>query len=73
MISRSPSLQISGSYRAYLVRMWQEHSLAPWRLSVHDVQTGEKRTFSDLGQLMAFLKAQTQGETNTLSSSEAEE
>jgi hypothetical protein len=56
----SSSLQLSGSYRAYLVRMWQEHPQAPWRASVQNAQTGELRIFSDLEQLVAFLYTQTQ-------------
>ncbi|RIK40704.1 MAG: hypothetical protein DCC55_14205 [Chloroflexi bacterium] len=63
MTSPSSSLQLSGSYRAYLVRMWQEHPQSPWRASVHNAQTGEKRVFSDLEQLVAFLYAQTQADT----------
>jgi hypothetical protein len=60
MTPSSSSLQLSGSYRAYLVRMWQEHPQSPWRASVQNAQTGELRIFSDLEQLVAFLYAQTQ-------------
>ena len=68
MTSPSSSLQLSGSYRAYLVRMWQEHPQASWRASVQNAQTGELRIFPDLEQLVAFLYTQTQTEPPPLSS-----
>lgn len=67
MTSASSPLQLSGSYRAYLVRMWQEHPQAPWRASVQNAQTGELRRFSDLEQLVAFLYTQIQTEPPLLS------
>ena len=47
-------------YRAYLVRFWDAGSPgAPlWRVSVQDVQTGERRGFPDLASLVAFLSEQ---------------
>ena len=45
-------------YRSYLVRLWQEHPLAPWRASAQSVQTGETVRFADLDQLFAFFLAQ---------------
>lgn len=46
-------------YQAYLVRLWQDNSQAPWRASTQCVQTGERRFFGDLAALCAFLVAQT--------------
>jgi hypothetical protein len=56
-------LELTGGYRAYLVRMWQEHPQAPWRASAQNARTGEKQVFADLAQLVAFLYAQAQPET----------
>jgi hypothetical protein len=56
------SLQLSGLYYAFLVRMWQEHPESPWRASAQNAQTGEKQMFANLEQLVAFLYAQTRTE-----------
>ncbi|MFN8440674.1 MAG: hypothetical protein U0175_07900 [Caldilineaceae bacterium] len=47
-------------YRAYLIRLWQEHPQRSWRASAQAVQSGDKRYFSDLHELFAFLQGQTE-------------
>jgi len=49
-------------YRTYLLRCWEMRGQHPdhpttWRFSLHDSQTGQKRSFADLQALTAFLKA----------------
>jgi hypothetical protein len=56
-------VQNSSSRFIYVVTIWQERpasSDAPavWRVRVEDARTGDKYGFTDLKQLMAFLKAQ---------------
>ena len=46
-------------YRSYLIRLWQERTHHSWRASAQAVQSGDKRYFSDLHELFAFLQAQT--------------
>jgi hypothetical protein len=48
-------------YRAYLLRFWEERGVRPetssvWRFSLEDSQTGERRGFSSLDTLVAFLR-----------------
>lgn len=46
-------------YQAYLLRLWQESTHTPWRLSLQNARTGEKHGFADLEALCAFLRDQT--------------
>jgi hypothetical protein len=53
-------------YRAYLLRLWQERAATPacpavWRFSLEEVGAGQRRGFSALAELMAFLQAQMEG------------
>jgi hypothetical protein len=52
-------------YRSYLLRLWRVGSAdAPsWRVSLEDVRTHERRNFASLEQLVAFLKEQTDRNT----------
>ena len=52
-------------YRSYLLRLWQAQSgdSSIWRASLEDVRSGERHGFADLEQLFAFLKQQTNGDT----------
>ncbi len=57
-------------YASFLVRLWQEpgeeeHG-AGWRGSVEHVQTGEKRFFSDLESLMAYLRSVTESQEDVM-------
>lgn len=57
-ISMSPRL-------AYLVRCWMvktEQGLV-WRASVEDPYSNERRNFSDLSRLFAFLEQETRART----------
>ena len=51
---QSPSL-----YKAYLIRLWCEESVAVWRASAQFVDGGEVVRFASLEALFAFLQAQT--------------
>jgi len=50
-------------YLAYLVRLWQvqDKGVFVWRASLEDAHTGERRGFSDVKLLFAFLAEQTTG------------
>jgi hypothetical protein len=48
-------------YRAYMLRCWEARGERPsplgaWRFSLENVQTKEKRGFSDLAALVAFVE-----------------
>ena len=47
------------TYRAYLIRIWQDGHQATWRASAQAVQSGEVKRFANLMDLFAFLEAQT--------------
>ncbi|MEM7115963.1 MAG: hypothetical protein AAF614_26210 [Chloroflexota bacterium] len=49
----------STNYRAYLLRLWRERPKGPWRASLEEAQSHEKRNFADVASLMVFLEAQT--------------
>ena len=51
-------------YLAYLVRLWRVMSAgrSVWRGSLEDAHTGERRGFTDLDALFAFLKSRTIGD-----------
>jgi hypothetical protein len=46
-------------YHSYLVRIWRDGNGTPWRASLQDAATGERRGFPDLPSLFAYLQAQT--------------
>jgi hypothetical protein len=48
-------------YEAYLLRLWQVRSegKAAWRASVENAHTGERKGFTNLGDLFDFLRQQT--------------
>ncbi len=50
-------------YHAYMLRFWEVRSEHPgrpstWRFSLENAQTGQKRGFPDLEELLTFLKSQ---------------
>jgi hypothetical protein len=47
------------NYYAYLLRLWRDSELAPWRASLEAPGRAEIRTFRDLQALIAFLVEQT--------------
>jgi hypothetical protein len=47
------------AYHAYLIRLWQEDAHSPWRATLEDPHTGERKGFADLDSLITYLKTQT--------------
>jgi hypothetical protein len=54
-------MERGNNYHAYLLRLWRENEMAPWRLTLQDSQTGERIGFADLGKLTNFLEDKTEG------------
>jgi hypothetical protein len=54
-------------YLSYLVRLWQVRADGAWiwRASLEDPRTGERHGFADLERLFAFLRQQTDGDTQS--------
>ena len=58
-LSDNPSIvTVYTEYQSYLLRLWQETPHAPWRASLQNAATGERRGFSDLESLFTFLRTQ---------------
>lgn len=55
----NPKRQSPFLYRAYLIRLWYEESVAIWRASAQFVDGGEVVRFANLEALFAFLETQT--------------
>jgi hypothetical protein len=53
------TMTVYTEYHSYLLRLWQETPYAPWRASLQNASTGERRGFSDLESLFTFLRTQT--------------
>jgi hypothetical protein len=47
------------NYHAYLLRLWRDGELAPWRASLEAPSPAEIHTFRDLQALFVFLLEQT--------------
>lgn len=47
------------NYHAYLLRIWRETADLPWRATLEDPHTREKRGFASLPRLFAYLQSQT--------------
>lgn len=45
------------TYRAFLLRLWNEDPDAPWRLTLEHARSGERRHFATVQQLSAYLEA----------------
>ena len=59
LLSDNPSIvTVYTEYQSYLLRLWQETPHAPWRASLQNAATGERRGFSDLESLFTFLRTQ---------------
>lgn len=56
--NEKPSASLD-TYRAYLIRVWQDGQQAAWRASAQAVQGGKVVRFASMEELFAFLKAQT--------------
>jgi hypothetical protein len=55
------------TYRAYILRLWQERPAssdrpAVWRFSLEDTRARRRLGFGSLDELTAFLEAQTEAE-----------
>ena len=53
-------------YRSYLLTFWEERGRDPqtpvvWRFSLEDPRTGQRRGFSGLEEVMAFLQTELVG------------
>ena len=46
-------------YRSYLLRLWHTGETGPWKASLEDPLTDERRGFGSLHALFAFLLQQT--------------
>lgn len=53
------------AYLSYLLRLWRAPGGVeqPWRASLQDTLTGERRGFPDLEALVAYLHDQIEGES----------
>jgi hypothetical protein len=58
IILKQDKLQKKSNYLAYLLRLWREDKNTPWRVSIEDPHTGERRSFANLKALIAFLEEQ---------------
>lgn len=58
------------NYHAYLIRFWRDNDRQPWRATLVLTQTGEKRSFASVAQLLAFLADQMADEEPVLASAE---
>jgi hypothetical protein len=47
------------NYLAFLVRLRRDNESAPWRVTIEDPHSGEKRGFAGLAEFMAYLAAVT--------------
>jgi hypothetical protein len=52
-------IKMTGRYRAYLLRLWQDVPGQPWRALLQDANTHERHGFQDLDQLLTFLRSVT--------------
>ena len=52
-------------YQSYLLRLWRAPGGAgqPWRASLENPLTGERRGFADLEALVAYLHDEIEGES----------
>lgn len=55
-------------YHAFLLRVWRDNELSPWRIQIEDPYTNEVIGFSSLAKLKLFLDEQfsTQGGDDTI-------
>jgi hypothetical protein len=44
------------SYQSYLLRVWREAPEGPWRASLENATSGEKRAFAQLEDLIDYLR-----------------
>ena len=51
--------EIKHTYLAYLLRLWRDDESTPWRASLENPHTGERKIFSSLKKLVEYLQEQT--------------
>jgi hypothetical protein len=44
------------NYSAWVLRFWRENPLAPWRIALEEIATGERKGFPDLDALYLHLQ-----------------
>jgi hypothetical protein len=49
----------SVNYFSYLLRLWRESDAKPWRASLEDAHTGERRNFARLQDLFKAIEEET--------------
>jgi hypothetical protein len=49
----------ASNYLAFLIRLWRENELAPWRVTAQNATTEERQGFADLRKLVLYLEEQT--------------
>lgn len=59
MSMKRPNRKHSVKYLAFLIRLWRESGTAPWRATLQDPRTQDRKHFASLTQLQAFLEEQT--------------
>lgn len=52
------------NYFSYLLRLWREGDTAPWRASLEDPHTGQRRNFARLQDLFEVIEEETSGEVD---------
>lgn len=53
----------ANTYIAYLIRLWREGS-GVWRGMLQEPQTGERHYFTDVDDLLAYLREQVKRESS---------
>lgn len=51
------------NYFSYLLRLWREGDTAPWRASLEDPHTGQRRNFACLRDLFRAVEEETNGQS----------
>lgn len=59
------SRQSSNTHRyiSFLLRLWQEGEKQPWRASLEDPRSGERKSFRDAKELFCYLEQYMQENT----------
>ncbi len=47
--------------RSFILRLWKGTPDAPWRGELQNLSTGEEHRFSDLADIIAFLREEERG------------
>ena len=57
--------RVQTEYLAFMLRLWKARDNGEsWRASLEDVKTGEKRGFTSLDELFAYLRLNTESVIN---------